>query len=272
MPFDEAYHWKPLPEDKWLPDAASKFCQIIDPTTLKRCPKRLFWGSRHHCRECGILICAWHSRYRYKSYRVCDVCHQMLINYDLSAIKIQKAFRKYLDAVLYSHIEVYRLVNKIGVRLHHISELKYDGVYLQAYDPEREPLRAHSAFYLLLKQNLTFRVEVIYSLQCNVNDENFFRSLECDENDENYYKYALSTTELPTIDYQFMKQQITCGRIYKLINVTQSMLKTAIQETIENQYLKTGRLTNKELRGYSCNIFTAGVLKRLTDNKSKQLF
>lgn len=260
MPFNPSYLWQPLPKEKWLPDAAAKFCQMVDRNTLRRCPTRLICGNRHHCRECGLLICTWHSRYRYQGHRVCDRCYRMLINYNLCAIKIQKAFRRHLDSVSTSQFELYRLANKLGVKLQHFSQLKYDEVYLQAYEPEREPSLAHSVFYASLKDQ-TIKVEVFYNLQCDDSDI---------DNEKDYYKYYYSSSKLPTLDRSLMQNQIANGRIYRLNNITESMLTMAVQETIRRQSLQRGRSTNHELVGYSCNLFTVEVLKRLVEKQNER--
>ncbi len=72
-------HWKPLSKQQWLPDASATFCQVMDKATQKRCTVRLRWGNRHHCRECGILVCSYHSGHRYQGYRVCDLCYLYLL-------------------------------------------------------------------------------------------------------------------------------------------------------------------------------------------------
>ena len=93
--------WKPLSETQWLPNASATFCQVMDKVTQQRCTARLYWGNRHHCRECGILVCSYHSSHRYQGYRVCDPCYPYLLKaYRTSFIKISnKKWRKVAEEI-----------------------------------------------------------------------------------------------------------------------------------------------------------------------------
>nr|XP_023672958.1 pleckstrin homology domain-containing family F member 1 [Paramormyrops kingsleyae] len=62
----------------WIPDKASAIC-------MRCCSKFSMRHRRHHCRQCGFVVCATCSRSRYvlrhisqKPVRVCQLCHQML--------------------------------------------------------------------------------------------------------------------------------------------------------------------------------------------------
>ncbi len=78
MPFNKYNIWKPIDRSRWVPDSAEKYCQFIDRNVGIRCSNRVYWGARHHCRECGILVCGKHSQYNYKNYRVCNKCYHKL--------------------------------------------------------------------------------------------------------------------------------------------------------------------------------------------------
>lgn len=53
-------------------------CAFIVRHTRKRCNRVIFAHERCFCRGCGVLICNYHSRYRYKGYKLCDACYNYI--------------------------------------------------------------------------------------------------------------------------------------------------------------------------------------------------
>lgn len=59
--------WKPKPRDTWEPDNSRPDCSICHVSFT-------FFRRRHHCRNCGRLVCSRCSQWRFKDERICDDC------------------------------------------------------------------------------------------------------------------------------------------------------------------------------------------------------
>src|SRR6056300_143376 len=162
MPFNELNQWKPLPKDQWLPDASATICQAIDPINLRRCATHLRWGNRHHCRECGIIVCGWHSIHRYKGHRICNACHKNLSSYLSIPIRLNDggtiwntSFDK--NAIPFERGEnddmpqaIQNLLNSdVNANLQPIDSNHPDGLYIQA--------GGHSATYEISRNGTMMR-------------------------------------------------------------------------------------------------------------------
>ena len=88
MPFEHFGQWVPLdfPRIKpFLYNDPAIICQAINIRNQIPCSNKLYGTYYDQCRECGAIVCLWHSGYRYMGYKVCDACYSSLSKLALCA-------------------------------------------------------------------------------------------------------------------------------------------------------------------------------------------